>query len=646
MAGAIDAMRVKLGRVVMAGWFLTMAASAYAAAAQAPMPASAQPATAQVSPAPSSAAVPAAAPAPAARPVGWSDLSYYLPMRDGVRIALSLWFPGHRVPASRVPVVLIQTRYGRGGTFTYVEGGQYRRLLDAGYAVAIVDTRGSTASFGDRLVEIGPEEVRDMDAIVRHLQRRPWSNGQVFATGVSYMADTADIATGSPARIAGAVVRQADFDGYLGLFAPGGVANDMMMNLWGGATIPRDYGRSIDPAAGLDCGLRVEDCPRLWPRLQPVDEDADFALVRAAFAGRRHWQPTDYAQAEFRDDQGRQGYTMLGSTPAAYLRGIRRQAVPVQYWGSWMDAGTGDAALARFRSTPGAAVEVWITANDHNGQALSDPFRPAGQAALPSLQDQWTTILDFLGRVRGGQTPARRIHYYVLGAGEYRTTASWPPDDTVRRVLRFGSGRSLSDQPQAAPGVDEAAVDFAATTGTATRWTSQLGTPAAYPDRASEDARLIAYTSEPFEQDMELAGTPAIHLRVATSSADPAFFVYLSDVAPDGRVTYLTEGLFRAVHRRPASQRDLPYAQPEPVSSYRRADALPVVPGAYMALDFPLFSVAALVRRGHRLRVSLAGADSGTFRRYSGGGAESWRIAHGGEDGSRISIDLRPWRGQ
>ena len=129
----------------------------------------------------------------------WPNLSYYLPMRDGVRLAVSVWFPPGVMPTTPVPVVLIQTRYGRAGVFVYGENGQYRRYLHAGFAVAVVDTRGTTSSFGPRVVEIGPQEAKDMDTLIQHFRGRPWSTGEVIATGVSYMADTADIAAGSAA---------------------------------------------------------------------------------------------------------------------------------------------------------------------------------------------------------------------------------------------------------------------------------------------------------------------------------------------------------------------------------------------------------------------------------------------------------------
>jgi putative CocE/NonD family hydrolase len=577
-------------------------------------------------------------------PQGWSDLSYYLPMRDGVRLAISVWFPDGHTPAKPVPVVLIQTRYGRGGVFNYGENRQYQRFLKAGFAVAIVDTRGTTSSFGSRVVEIGPQEVSDMDTLIRHFRHRVWSTGQVIATGVSYMADTADIATASAAGVAAAVVRESDFDAYLDLFSPGGIANDGMMNVWGGDTLLRDYGRSSDPKDPLDCGLRAADCPKLWPRLQPVDGDSAYRELRAALVSRaQHWQPEDYRNAEFRDDKARNGYTELSSSPAAYLGALRRERTPVQYWGSWMDAGTAEAALARYRSLPQVPMDVWITANTHGNDRLTDPFFPGDAAPLPSIDDQWSAMLALIERARTHQPIPRSIHYYVLGTRTFRTTPSWPPPDSRALVWRFGPDHSLVPASAApADGEDRYSVDPSATTGDATRWSTQLGTPAAYSDRQAEDAKLLIYTSEPFDHDTELVGNPSVTLYIATASKDPAFFSYLEDVGPDGRVTYLTEGLFRAVHRRPATADELPYVQAPPAKSYWRKDAQPMVPGEVAKVTFPVFPLAALIRRGHRLRVSLAGADRSVFRRYGGDSADDWLVERTAAQPSALTVYMRP----
>src|SRR5204863_10215936 len=100
-------------------------------------------------------------------------------MRDGVRLAVSLYFPNRALPAKPEPVLLVQTRYGRP---VGRRSGQPRSLdpwLAAGYVVASVDVRGSTSSFGARTSELGPGEQRDMEEIIQHLAGAAWSSGKV-----------------------------------------------------------------------------------------------------------------------------------------------------------------------------------------------------------------------------------------------------------------------------------------------------------------------------------------------------------------------------------------------------------------------------------------------------------------------------------
>lgn len=582
-------------------------------------------------------------------PAGWSDVSYYLRMRDGTRLALSLYWPHAVRPQKPAPVILIQTRYGRAIHFAGRAAGDAQRWRDAGYVVAIVDTRGSTASFGTRDVEIGPDEVRDMDEIAADLAAQPWSNGQIIATGVSYMADTADWITSrkAPAVIA-AIPREADFDAYEDLFFPGGVLNQYMLEGWGSYTREIDLGRD-GKGQGLDCRARAADCPKLFPVLQPVDADPDYRLVREAMSGRKHWGPDDFAHADFRDDKGLNGYSLFASSPAAALEDIRRERKPVQYWGSWVDGGTAEAALARYRSAPAVPMDVWITSNNHGGSVGADPLRPGVLTPTPSVVEQFETTLDFAARARQGKATGRAIHYYVLGAGIFKATDEWPPRGSKRRFMALGAGHALasfrpSETRRGGKGVDVYKVDFSATTGKATRWTTQFGVPPGYPDRRAEDRKLLVYDTPPLTADIELAGTPVATLVVATQSHDPALFVYLEDVAPDGRVSYLTEGELRAVDRKLAEPGSLPYDEGPAAHSFRRADAMPVIPGQAMTIQIALLPTAARIRAGHSLRVAIAGADSGTFHRYSEGGPELFKVFRGGPHPSGIQISYRAWR--
>jgi len=569
-----------------------------------------------------------------------SDRSYYVEMADGVRVAMSLYFPGGAEPQAPRPTILVQTRYGREGMI-----GSFERFVEAGYVLASVDTRGSTSSFGPRRVDIGPEEVEDMDVLIAHIADQDWSDGNVFAQGTSYMADTADIATSRPApALKGAIIREVDFDVFLQLFFPGGVANEWFLQNWGGATKMADEGRSPRPGESYDCLARAEDCAPMWPILAPVDGDTDYALLREALAGRDRWAPDDYADMEYHDDAGHNGHVFFHSAPAHHLDGIRREAVPAQVWGSWVDGGTAEAALARWRSAPDVPMEIWLTGNDHSNRVLADPFLPDISEPRPAPDDQFAAMDGFYETIMNEGYDDRLIHYYVMGAGEYRDTAVWPPKGVARETFYLSQGNTLSPSRPAEPGIDVYEVDFTAQTGEETRWSTQFGTPPAYPDRRDEDGKLIVFDTAPFETDMEVAGTPVITLHVATATDDPAFHVYLENVAPDGRVTYLTEGQFRAIHRAPADPQSLPYDMGPAPHSYRREDALPVTPGEQMEVEFALFPVAARVEAGHRLRIAIAGADASYFRRYSDGEDEVFEIARGGEAASQVSVPMRPWR--
>lgn len=573
-----------------------------------------------------------------------SDRSYYVTMRDGVRIAVSVYFPPGPRQVQRFSSVLMQTRYGRAGI------GQWPRTarwLSDGYAVFAVDTRGSTASFGLRLTELSPDEIQDMDELVRHIASQPWSDGRVIAAGQSYAADTADLATSRPVpELIGAVVHQVDFDVYRHVMAPGGIVNRGFLAQWGALTRRMDLGLGlapVGPAASLDCRVRAQDCAKLYPVLQPVDSDRDFEQVREALNHKHRWVPEDLLNLAFRDDKGHNGFGLFDMSPGAALQGIREQGKPVQYWGSWMDAGTADAALARFRSAPEVPMEVWITANDHSNLRNADPFFPDRTDPIPSLPRQEDLQSAFVRKLVVGQRIDRRVNYYVLGTGEMQSTPVWPPAGIVGRTYFFAATHSLLPSAGVA-GSDVHEVDFDVNSGAETRWSTQLGVPPRYRDRRDVDRRLLVYDTPPLEVDYEIVGEPVLDLRVASRTDDPAFFAYLEDVAPDGTVTYLTEGMLRAIHRKPANPADLPYDQGPAPHSFRRLDAELVTPGEAMRIQFALLPVAARIRAGHRIRIAITGADVPLFTRYSNGAAETFTVYWGGADGSRLELPMRSVR--
>lgn len=555
------------------------------------------------------------------------ELDYYLTLEDGERIAISVWLPPGLAPGERTPVLLHQTRYGRRSA----NAAKNVALLPAhSYAIAFVEVRGTTVSSGPRLLEIN-QEAGDMPFVIRHLAAQPWCDGRVVAIGHSYLADTADVATahGAPS-LRGAIVRHAEFDVFTHSLQPGGVQNAWLLREYDRWTLPMDTGHP-SPESALP-----------GPTLTPVRGDHDGSLMRQALSGRLRWRAADFAGVSSRDEPSRSGYSLHDWSPARHLAAMRRDAVPVQYWGSWMDSGTAESALARFRSTRQVPVEVWITANDHDGRRLTDPLLPDAVEARPAWSVQQAAMLRFARESLAGIAPRRIIHYYVLGAGEFRTAPAWPPPGIADTLLYLTAARALSPHRPAGATLAHS-VDFRASAGTRTRWSANLGIPAEYGDRAALASAMLTFDAPPVQEDMELAGYPLVRLRLASRSRDPAIHVYLDAVAPGGRVSYLTEGMLRLLHRKVVPAARLPFDQGPDRHGYSRADVAPMTPGELADVEIRLLPVAALIRAGHALRISIAGADADTFARYPEAGEEILTLQFGSR-ASSVTLPLRPYR--
>ncbi len=158
------------------------------------------------------------------------------------------------------------------------------------------------------------------------------------------------------------------------------------------------------------------------------------------------------------------------------------------------------------------------------------------------------------------------------------------------------------EREQEADGDDTLRVDASTGTGERSRWRSLLSlVPGDYPDRARRDRELLCYDSAPLDRDVEVTGHPRVAIFARWHGTDDGqLFAYLEDVAPDGRVAYVTEGQLRALQR---------------AGTFRRADAAPLADGELAEIAFELLPISWLFRRGHRIRLALAGGDADHFTR-------------------------------
>jgi hypothetical protein len=187
---------------------------------------------------------------------------------------------------------------------------------------------------------------------------------------------------------------------------------------------------------------------------------------------------------------------------------------------------------------------------------------------------------------------------------------------------------------------DSYSVDFTATTGTDNRWFADLDHDILYPNRSAEDVKLLVYAGAPLSTDVEISGSPSVTLGITSTAADGAFFAYLEDVAPDGRVTLFDDGELRAVCRRLTDPDKLPYVPLGPVAGSSRGEAQPLVPGRPVELKFSLWPTSVVLRKGHRIRIALAGADA-VFHRYPPAGDVIWTVYRHARLASYVELPMR-----
>ena len=591
-------------------------------------------------------------------PAGWRrHTAHYVTMRDGVDIAVDVWLPADLAAGARAPALIDATRYWR----TLRTGFASRLLMGwglldqadlaatptadfnaAGYAVVLVDARGSGASFGRRTVEWSPDEIADYGEIVDWIVDQPWSDGRVGAWGVSYDGNTAELLTTTGRAAVKAVAPQySDFDPLFALAMPGGVFNDWFIKTWSAFNQALD----ADDICGMAAALKA---PCWLVKLfagTGVGAVSDQATLARAVAGHDNLDVYDaLSRIDFRDDTlDDSAITLSDVSPCCGQRAaIEASDVPLDIWIGWLDAGTVDGALSRFLTFPNPQ-RVIIGPWSHGGEFDADPFSPPDTSLVMPPEEQTARLLEFFDLHVKSAAPAPPVHeirYYTQGAGTWQTTTVWPPDGVAPQTWYFGADGGLTATPPTdEQGADTYEVDYTATTGSATRWHTQMGGDIVYPDRAAEDTKLLTYTTAPFARDVEVTGTPVVTLYVTSTATDGAFFAYLEDVAPDGRVTYLTEGQLRALHRREAD--DPPYVPLGPYHSYLRRDAEPLVPGEMTEIRLGLYATSVLIREGHSLRVALAGHDASVFARYPASGTPVLTVERNGVHASRVEVPVR-----
>lgn len=575
----------------------------------------------------------------------------YVTMRDGVEIAVDVWLPEDYAKAEKLPALINPTRFWRGHEFgigariqlglglsedRHAVRPRVQQLNEVGFAVVVVDTRGSGASFGNRPIEWSPDEIEDLREVAEWIQDQPWCDGRVGGFGYAYEASALELLMQAhPDLLHAAALEFHDFDLQGGLQHPGGVFNEAL------AELQEQSFRAVDANYVCD-GIRCLLVKLFVQGVKPVDENGED-LLEEALADHRPIPWLEGLDAiDFRDDEfAESGLTLLDVSPAHQLDADAPPQTPILVRVGWLDAASAHGALARYQMSP-QPQEVWIAPFSRLGLFDTDPFRATDSAVEPSHEKQLGRSVEFLTERFADDPPAMDpvIRFRPLGGDSFLETEAWPPENVEDHQLYLAAEHALGGEPPMEdPASDEYTVDFSATTGFANRWASPLGIDVVYKDRVADDEKLLAYTGEPLERAILVAGQPVVTLQLESTTSDGAVFVYLEAVSPTGKVVYLTEGILRFDWH--AQTEGLSYPPFGPQHSGLREDAAPLGPGTITELSIGLFSIAAEIPAGYRLRLALAGHDDSVFDRIPEEGDAVWTVHRSQAHPSRVTI---PWR--
>ncbi len=609
---------------------------------------------------------------PAGYPV---NSTQYIPLDEKFNIFTSVWLPDDLQSGEKIPTLVQSSRY-----LTMVEPGPLMKLMQTytgakdenhataqrvtsrGYAYVFIQMPGTVGSTGPRYVEYMPNEIDAIGEVLKWVSDQSWSNGKFGAFGTSYAATTADFAASIPGAGVKAVVPNApDFDAYNYVIRPGGVLSTMMADIWGAAVHAMDIDDICQVLAAdrenkeipfWECwatklyikGAQHPSAGEMHIFDQAIKEHAYNPDVEAIITG-----------LEYKDEhlRGISQNAYVNSIPPysmddyAYYR-YKDKAEKAQVnnltIASWMDAGVVEGALQKFL-TFNTPLKIIIYPRGHGTRFHVDPFAPT-RALTPGEKaedwDQQIAFFDTYLKSTDSIPPQKReIEYFTYGINRWQTTTVWPPSGVKNETWFFGPDNQLSPiAPLNDRGSDRYKVDYTASTGFYTRWTTQMGWKVDYGDRREADKKLLVYDSLPLEADTEVTGSPTVNLFVASTHKDGAFHVYLEDIDPEGRVSMLTEGALRAIHRKISDPDSAPFVPLGVYHSLSKKDAEFLVPGEITRISLTLYPISTVFKKGHRIRVAIAGYDQGLGDRYPKEGDPVLTIERNRHHASNIDLPI------
>jgi putative CocE/NonD family hydrolase len=393
----------------------------------------------------------------------------FITLSDGCRLAARLWLPAD-AEARPVPAILESIPYRKRDFMRTRDEEIHRYYAGHGYASIRVDLRGSGDSDGILEDEYLPREQADAVEVIGWLASRPWCDGGVGMTGISWGGfNSLQVAAQSPPALKAIITlcasddRYADDAHYMG----GCLLNENQT--WGTVL----FSINALPPDPLVVGDRWRD---MWR--QRLENNRPF--------------PALWLRHPRRDDYWRQG---------SVCEDFTRIRCAVYAIGGWAD-GYSNAVprlLEGLRGPRKGLIGPWAHTFPHNG--VPGPSIGFLQEAV-RWWDHWlkgidTGIMDepMLRVYMQDSLPPEPIH--LERPGRWVAESEWPSRRIVPRVLFLTGAPALEENPAAPVSLD---IRSPQTTGMAGGDWCGFGSEGEAPlDQRGDDGRSLCFDSAPLD---------------------------------------------------------------------------------------------------------------------------------------------------
>ena len=499
-------------------------------------------------------------------PVQYQRQFGYLPLKDGVRLAYVAWLPKK---TGRYPTLILYGPYDESGADLVNYVGTYfiRPYLEAGYALVGINTRGTGCSEGLNDYSFVGEGVDGAQA-VEWVARQPWSTGNIGMVGNSSPGYTQfETAAQHPPHLKAIVPTGVAASDYREVWMVGGMTHQALISGWSLHVEPDSAQSSAETR--IKWGDRL--CAAIRAKQPPVRASA-------------YWQMLEHPlQDEYWETRSMEGF-------------IGEVRVPTLIVSGWQD---------QWEFSTGAIRLFGLLKAEHKKIILQNGghyvyHRDIDQLQMRRWLDRWVK-----GEKNGIELePPVTVFHEVVDApataegthatpGWTTTYDRWPPPK-ARPSTFFLTARGVlsTERPESAP--DHGPATYIYPPGT-----ELFGDNTQFA-LVPNPIGTLNYRTEPMVSDLTILGVPELTFYVSSDQKDTDFLVTLKDIDAEENTLFLQRAYLRASLRALDPARSTPEVA---VQSFRAAEMLE--PGRVYEIKLSLGNIGHVVRRGHRLELSI-----------------------------------------